>query len=169
MKLKSFVLSSLFLAIGFLLHQITPPFLFGMKPDFLLIMMFISIFLVDDHKLTTIVGIVSGILTAATTTFPGGQIPNLIDKIITCQVVYMLFKILKNRVNNNITIILVSFIGTFISGLVFLYSALIIVGLPVFFMTLLVAVVLPATLLNSVVSFFLFRLVNNALRYFMGN
>ena len=131
MKLKSFVLSSLFLAIGFLLHQITPPFLFGMKPDFLLIMMFISIFLVDDHKLTTIVGIVSGILTAATTTFPGGQIPNLIDKIITCQVVYMLFKILKNRVNNNITIILVSFIGTFISGLVFLYSALIIVGLPV--------------------------------------
>ncbi|PRR79186.1 putative tryptophan transport protein [Clostridium liquoris] len=169
MKLKSFVLSSLFLAIGFLLHQITPPFLFGMKPDFLLIMMFISIFLVDDHKLTTIVGIVSGILTAATTTFPGGQIPNLIDKIITCQVVYMLFKILKNRVNNNITIILVSFIGTFISGLVFLYSALIIVGLPVSFMTLLVAVVLPATLLNSVVSFFLFRLVNNALRYSMGN
>jgi hypothetical protein len=159
----------LFLAIGFLLHQITPPFLFGMKPDFLLIMMFISIFLVDDHKLTTIVGIVSGILTAATTTFPGGQIPNLIDKIITCQVVYMLFKILKNRVNNNITIILVSFIGTFISGLVFLYSALIIVGLPVSFMTLLVAVVLPATLLNSVVSFFLFRLVNNALRYSMGN
>lgn len=169
MKLKSFVLSSLFLAIGFLLHQITPPLLFGMKPDFLLIMMFISIFLVEDHKLAMIVGIVSGILTAATTTFPGGQIPNLIDKIITCQIVYMLFKILKNRVNNNTTIILVSFIGTFISGLVFLYSALIIVGLPVSFMTLVATVVLPATLLNSVVSFFLFRLVNNALRYSMGS
>ncbi|KAJ51790.1 ABC-type multidrug transport system fused ATPase/permease subunit [Clostridium tetanomorphum] len=167
MKLKNFVLSSLFLAIGFLLHQITPPFLFGMKPDFLLIMMFIAIFLVNDYKITLIVGIVSGILTAAATTFPGGQIPNLIDKIITCQMVYILFKTLKNKLNSNMNIIIVCIIGTFISGMIFLTSAFFIVGLPVSFGVLVLTVVLPATLINTVASFFLFKIVNTALRYSM--
>lgn len=169
MKLRNFVMSSLFLAIGFMLHQITPPLLFGMKPDFLLIMMFIAIFLVNDYKLTIMVGIVSGILTAAATTFPGGQIPNLIDKIITCQIVFMLFKMFKNKLNNNVVIILVSIIGTFISGMVFLTSAFFIVGLPVSFEVLVLTVVLPATLINAAASFFLFKIVNTALRYSMGN
>ena len=68
------------------------------------------------------------VLTAMTTTFPGGQLPNFIDKIITCQIVYILFKILDNKFRNNINIVLVSMIGTFYKldlyflGSAFLYS-----------------------------------------------
>src|SRR3712207_8592905 len=63
MKLKKFIMCALFLTMGFLLHQITPPILFGMKPDFLLIMMFIAIiFSGNDYKMILTVGIVSGIL-----------------------------------------------------------------------------------------------------------
>ncbi len=34
MNLKKMIICSLLLAIGLLLHQISPPLLFGMKPDF---------------------------------------------------------------------------------------------------------------------------------------
>ncbi|NME95657.1 ECF transporter S component [Clostridium cochlearium] len=165
MKLKDLVLTSVFLAIGFILHQVTPPLFLGMKPDFLLIMMFISIYLVDNYKTAMVIGLCSGVLTAMTTTFPGGQLPNFIDKIITCQIVYILFKILDNKFRNNINIVLVSMIGTFISGSIFLGSAFYIVGLPTSFKTLILSVVLPATLINACVSFLLFKIVLTALTY----
>ncbi|MCR1971370.1 tryptophan transporter [Clostridium cochlearium] len=165
MKLKDLVLTSVFLAIGFILHQVTPPLFLGMKPDFLLIMMFISIYLVDNYKTAMVIGLCSGVLTAMTTTFPGGQLPNFIDKIITCQIVYILFKILDNKFRNNINIVLVSMIGTFISGSIFLGSAFYIVGLPTSFKTLVLSVVLPATLINACVSFLLFKIVLTALTY----
>lgn len=165
MKLKSLSLSSVFLAIGFILHQVTPPLFLGMKPDFLLIMMFVSIYLVDNYKSAIIIGICSGVLTAMTTTFPGGQLPNFIDKIITCQIVYFLFKILNNKFRKNINIVIVSLIGTFISGSIFLGSAFYIVGISASFKTLLFSVVLPATLFNACVSFLLFKIVLTALTY----
>ncbi|BDR66424.1 tryptophan transporter [Clostridium tetani] len=165
MKLRDLVLTSVFLAIGFILHQITPPLFLGMKPDFLLIMMFISIYLVDNYKTTMVIGLCSGVLTAMTTTFPGGQLPNLIDKIATCQIVYLLFKILDNKFRKNINIVLVSIIGTFISGAIFLGSAFYIVGLPASFKTLILSIVLPATLFNACISFLFFKVVLTALTY----
>jgi hypothetical protein len=148
MNLRKLILCSLLLAIGMVLHQLVPPFLFGMKPDFLLSMMFIAIALSDDYKLTLLIGLAAGILTAATTTFPGGQIPNIIDKLITCNLVYFMFKALKNKFNNQIKMILISITGTLISGTVFLGSAFVIAGLPGPFLALMLAVVLPATLFN---------------------
>ncbi len=45
MKTKELVIMALFAAIGAALHSIIPPFLGGMKPDMMLIMMFMGILL----------------------------------------------------------------------------------------------------------------------------
>lgn len=148
MNLRKLIISSLLLAIGLVLHQIIPPILFGMKPDFLLSMMFISIALCDDYKMTIVIGLAAGALTALTTGFPMGQIPNIIDKIITSNVVYFLFKALNNKVNHQIKMGIISVIGTFISGTVFLGSAAILFTLPGPFFVLVVGVVLPAVAFN---------------------
>lgn len=159
MNLRKLILSSLLLAIGLVLHQIAPPILFGMKPDILLSMMFIAILLVDDYKTTLLVGLAAGILTAATTTFPGGQIPNVIDKLITCNLIYLFIKATKKVLNHQVQMFIASLVGTVISGTVFLGSALILVGLPGgnSFTALFLAVVLPATLVNTIACMFLYN------------
>jgi hypothetical protein len=162
MNLRKIILSSLLLSIGLVLHQLVPPILFGMKPDFLLSMMFIAIVLCDDYKLTIILGLAAGILTAATTTFPGGQLPNIIDKIITSNLVYLLFRILKNKVNDQLRISLISFIGTLVSGTIFLGTAYLLIGLPGPFFALIIGVVIPATVFNMTASIILYNAANTA-------
>ena len=162
MKLRKIILSSLLLSIGLVLHQLVPPILFGMKPDFLLSMMFIAIFICDDYKLSLVIGLAAGILTAATTTFPAGQLPNIIDKIITSNLVFLLFRVFK--FNNQLKICMVSFIGTIISGTVFLGTAYIIVGLPGPFLVLILGVVIPATAFNTAGSIVLYNAANTALK-----
>lgn len=162
MNLRKTILSSLLLAIGLVLHQLVPPFLFGMKPDFLLSMMFIAIILADDYRLTIIIGLAAGILTAATTTFPGGQIPNIIDKFITCNLVYFMLKLIKNTINSQIKIVIISLVGTLASGGVFLGAAFILVGLPGSFLALVIAVVLPAALFNMITSMILYNISYSA-------
>lgn len=162
MNLRKIILSSLLLSIGLVLHQLVPPILFGMKPDFLLSMMFTAIVLCDDYKLTLIIGLAAGILTAATTTFPGGQLPNIIDKIITSNLVYLLFRIFKNKINSQLKISLVSFIGTFVSGTVFLGTAYLLIGLPGPFLALILGVVIPATIFNMIASIILYNAANTA-------
>jgi hypothetical protein len=164
MNLRKLILSSLLLAIGMVLHQIVPPFLFGMKPDFLLSTMFIAIALSDDYKLTLLIGLTAGILTAATTTFPGGQIPNIIDKLITCNVVFLILKAVKNKFNNQIKMSLIAVLGTLISGTAFLGSAFVIAGLPGPFFALMLAVVVPATLFNLGACVILYNAANLAMK-----
>lgn len=164
MKLKKLLVSSLLLAVGLMLHQITPPLLMGMKPDFLLSMMFIAILISDDYKLTLTIGLAAGILTAMTTTFPGGQFPNIIDKILTCNFIFILTKALGDRLGNGIKIIIISVLGTFFSGIVFLLSASYLVGLPAPFLALILTVVLPASLLNTVFTTVLFNAVTLAMK-----
>jgi len=83
MKTNKIILTSLLLAIGLILHQITPGIILGMKPDLQLVFMILSIILTKNFKLALITGIAAGILCALTTTFPGGQLPNIVDKTIT--------------------------------------------------------------------------------------
>lgn len=149
MNLRKLVLSSLLLAIGLILHQIVPAIFMGMKPDFLLSMMFIAIFLGDDYKLALIVGAAAGIFTALTTTFPGGQVANIVDKLVTCNVVFILYKLTKNKLNSQIQMAIIAFIGTLVSGLVFLGTALLFFGLPAPFSALILTVVVPAALINT--------------------
>lgn len=165
MRVKSLVQTGLLLAIGYILHFITPGLAGGMKPDFLLIMLFVSIMLERNIKLTLIAGIGAGILAALSSTFPGGQIPNLIDKILSAFFVFGLVKLGDGRLNDKVFAGIVGLVGTLFSGLVFLSSAFLFVGLPVSFMILVTTVVIPAAAINTVAIAILYPLVKVAKRF----
>lgn len=164
MNIRKLTTNGLLLAIGALLHQITPAIFFGMKPDFSLIMLFVILMFNEDYKTCISAGIIAGILAAATTTFPGGQIPNVIDKIITTNIMFFAIKLVGNSINKQVKMILTTLIGTFISGTVFLTSALIIAGLPASFEILLLSVVLPACVVNTIMGMIVFNSLNIAMR-----
>ncbi|MGM7719333.1 tryptophan transporter [Metabacillus sp. Hm71] len=151
MNTRVLVILSLFAAIGAVLHMVIPPFYQGMKPDMMLIMMFIGILLFPSLKNVTLLGIVTGILSALTTQFPGGQLPNLIDKFITAFVFFGLLLAVKKIAQKVVTATVLTVIGTIVSGTIFLSSALVIAGLPegTAFTALFLTVVLPATLFNG--------------------
>lgn len=159
MKTNKIIITSLLLAIGLILHQITPGIFFGIKPDFLLVFMILSIILTKNFKVTFITGIVAGVLCALTTSFPGGQLPNIIDKVITSTIVYFIYKSYDS--NSSLRLTIIYFIGTMISGSIFLSSALILFGLPAPFFILFVSVVLPTSVLNSFMGFSLHKLIIN--------
>lgn len=159
MDLRKNIFSALLLALGFILHQIMPAAIGGMKFDIQLAMLFIIIAVNMDLKNTIVTSLAAGIITAFTTTFPGGQIPNVIDKIVTSLVVYILFKLLTKFLSKQVSVIVVGFVGTIISGTVFLYSALLIVGLPLPFMALFATVVLPTAMTNIFLSLVLYNIV----------
>lgn len=154
MKTKNMTTSAILLSIGLLLHYIIPgiPFLGGMKMDFLLAMMFISIFMQDDIKGVLAISLTAGIISALTTTFPGGQPANIVDKIITGPFVYYFYMMLQNVITKNkgITKLITSFISTIVSGSTFLIVALSINKLPLSFVTLFLTIVIPASILNTV-------------------
>ena len=159
MKTRKMIINAILLAIGALLHQITPALGLPIQPDFALTMLFIVLMINDDYKTAFIAGIIIGIFTAMTTKFPGGQVPNMIDKIVTANVVFVILKVLKGKFKNNITMAIVLPIGTLISGLVFLESAALIVGLPGAFTSLFMAAVVPAMILNLIVGLIVYKVV----------
>lgn len=162
MNIRKLVINSLLLAIGAILSQITPPIILGMKPDFSLALLFIIILLNNDYKTCICAGIVAGLLAALTTTFPGGQLPNIIDKIITTNVMFLFLMPIRNVLNNQTKILIVTAVGTIVSGTVFLTSAFFIVGLPASFRLLFMSIVIPACVINTVVSGILFKAINIA-------
>ncbi|MDZ7548204.1 tryptophan transporter, partial [Clostridium perfringens] len=74
MNVKRMMLNAILIAIGTLLHQITPALGLPMQPDFALAMLFIIIIINSDYKSALISSIIIGVLTALTTKFPGGQL-----------------------------------------------------------------------------------------------
>lgn len=150
MKIKDITLVALLLAIGAVLHQVSPPFFFGMRPDTLLAMFFVSLIVVKNNKIGFAAGVAAGLISALTTTFPGGQLANIIDKLVTTTVLLLLLSVLRNRLGQFSLSIVVAVIGTMVSGGAFLAAALFTVGLPAPFMALFTAVVLPATLFNAI-------------------
>ena len=163
MNTRKLTMSSLLLAVGLALHYMIPGILGSMKPDTLLSMMFIAILICDDYKSTLAIGIAAGILTAITTTFPGGQFPNIIDKFITAHVVFLLIKLLK-KVQPTVKVVIIAILGTLTSGTVFLSSALLIAPLPAPFTALFIAVVLPAVIANTVLSLIVYGVVNMTIK-----
>lgn len=83
MNTRTLVVLSLFIAIGAALHFIMPGIYLGMKPDTMLAMMFLGVVLFPGVKNVLVLGIATGVLAGMTSSFPGGQIPNIIDKPIT--------------------------------------------------------------------------------------
>ena len=152
---KQLVTNALLLAVGFILHYITPTLGLPMQIDFSLITLILVINLSKNHFSTCISsGIVTGIFAGLTTKFPMGLMPNILDKIVTTVFIYLLIKLLdKTALSSKIKAIAVNAVGTLVSGVVFLGSALILVGLPASFGLLFVTVVIPAIVVNTVVGF----------------
>ena len=150
------ILTSVLLAMGFVLHAIVPGF-FGMKFDLMLTFMFIAIMINPTIKNALLAGLLSGILTAMTTTFPGGQLPNMIDKLVTAFVVLALIKILAQIKVDSVKSAIIGFIGTAASGLVFLTSALLIVGLPAPLGILITTIVVPTAIANTIITVIVYK------------
>ena len=152
---KQLMINALLLAVGFILHYFTPAIGLPMQIDFSLITMILVITLNKNSFSTCVAGgIATGIFSGLTTKFPLGFIPNIIDKIVTTIAIYLLVKLLdKTALNSKIKAIVVSAVGTLISGTVFLCSALLLVGLPAPFSLLFVTVVIPATIVNTIAGF----------------
>lgn len=171
MNTKKLVLNSVLLGIGLVLHQIEPA-IFGVKPDMTLIMLFtIMILNKNDYKTCLICGIVTGIFSAMTTSFPGGQVPNMVDKIITTNIAFLIMMImyklpflnkLADRNQDFIVSIILMILGTATSGFIFLTSAQILVGLPgnMNLSALYAAVVLPAIAINLIVGCIIFKVIH---------
>ncbi|KDR93980.1 Tryptophan transporter TrpP [Peptoclostridium litorale DSM 5388] len=164
MNLKKNILTALLLAIGFILHQLVPGALGSMKFDIMLSVIFVSIFINSEFKNAVLTALLGGIITALTTTFPGGQLPNIIDKLVTCMVVFAMVKIAEKIKFNKISAGIIAFVGTIVSGSVFLYSALLIVGLPAPFGALFIGIVLPTAVTNIFVTVAVYGAVNMALK-----
>lgn len=162
MNLKNNIFTTLLLAIGLIMHQITPGILGGMKFDFLLIFMFAAILMNSSFKNVILTGLLGGLLSAMTTSFPGGQIPNMLDKVVTCLVVYALIKLFQGKAINDFTVGVIGGLGTFVSGMTFVVSAAYIVGLPVAMEALISGIVIPTSLVNIVGTIFIYRLVKIA-------
>ncbi|MCR4440548.1 MAG: tryptophan transporter [Peptococcaceae bacterium] len=177
MSLKDTLQIGLLLAIGYVLHLIVPGYGAGMKPDTILGMLFVIILMHRNFRVTLASGLCAGIIAALSTTFPGGQLPNIIDKTLTAMVVYFLALVIANplerlldkasvkfmgmtaSLGTFLSCGIIGFVGTIVSGTIFLGSALFIVGLPAPFAVLFYTVVIPTALANIVAVMVLYPLV----------
>lgn len=155
MKTRNLTISAIFMALGLVLHFLVPGIFFGVKPDFLLSMMFISLMVSTDIKEALIIGIAGGLMSALTTGFPGGQIPNFIDKMITTVVIFYIVKSMKN-VFSVPRVILIFALGTMLSGTLFLTIALTMIGQLNMFIPSYPAV-LVAMVVNAALGLFLYE------------
>ena len=155
MKTKQLVTNALLLAVGFILHAVTPVLGLQMQPDFSLITLILVITLNKNNFGSCIAaGIATGIFSGVTSKFPMGMIPNIIDKIITTIVVYLLIRLLdKTVLSSKVKAVVTNAIGTLVSGVVFLVSALLLTGLPTPFSVLFTTVVIPAITVNTIAGF----------------
>lgn len=166
---RDLVMSAVLLGIGFVLHAVTPPLFFGIKPDFMLACMFIAIIINPNLKNTVVTGVVAGIIAALTTGFPGGQLPSVIDKVVSALFVYSMLRMFATFISSaskkNGFVCIASFLGTIVSGVVFLGTALLMFGLPAPFSALFVTVILPTSLANTFVSIIIFKVFGSIKAY----
>ncbi|NLP49949.1 tryptophan transporter [Bacillus sp. RO1] len=163
MNTKTLVSLALLVGIGAVLHTVVPGVILGMKPDLALTMMFIGIMLFPEKKNVLLLGVTTGLISAMTTTFPAGQIPNIIDKPITAFIFFFLLLALKKLDKPLVKASVLTAIGTIISGVIFLFTALTLVGLPgeESFAFFFVTAVLPAVALNAIVMIIIYPIVTS--------
>ena len=164
MDLRKNILTALLIAMGYILHQVIPGTIGSMKLDIMLSFIFVALFINRDFKSAILTGLLGGGITALTTTFPGGQLPNIIDKLITSIAVYLLLRLLERVKFKQITAGIIAFIGTIISGSTFLYSALILTGLPAPFTVLFAGIVLPTAFANIFVTLIAYNAAKTAIK-----
>ncbi|RYL94508.1 tryptophan transporter [Sporolactobacillus sp. THM19-2] len=153
MELKKLIIVGLFLAIGAVLHAIVPGFFFGMKPDLMLVLLFLALYFFADYKSFLAIGLAAGILGALTTSMPAGQIPSVIDKFTTTVAVFFAYQLIASKMAGKtkyFTCLAISFLGTALSGAIFLGSMILLMNAPLSFPTLYLALVLPTAAFNMV-------------------
>ena len=164
---RKLTLNAILLAMGLVLHQVTPP-IFTIKPDTTMLFTLMVINR-DSYKTCLVAGIIAGIFAGMTSAFPGGQIPNVIDKFITTNIMFLVMtlsyklpfiKSLGDKVKDLIVTGIMMVVGTFVSGTIFLTAAQIIVGLPGNFTVLFMSVVVPAVAINLIVGVLIYKIVN---------
>ena len=166
MNTKNLVLMALLIGIGTALYVVVPGFVQGMKPDFILTMMFIGILLFPTLKETFLLGLSAGVLSGLFTQFPAGLIPNIVDKFVTAFVFLAVVFIAKKFASNMVvTTILVGF-GTLLSGVIFISVALFAMGTDVGqpFKILFTGVVLPAIAFNAVAFFIIYPIIKKLVK-----
>lgn len=154
------VLLSLLIGIGAVLHIFVPPILFGMKPDMLLIMMFLGIILFPRLPYVMLLSLVSGGIAALTTGIPGGQIANVIDKPLTALVFFGVFIALRKVVKTNILAPALTLMGTLLSGTIFLFVVVNLIGIVEgSFVALFFGLVLPTAAFNMIAMMVIYPIV----------
>ena len=154
--------NGILIALGVILHQITPPFL-GMQADFSLAIMFIIIVMNRDYKTTFVVGIVMGIFAALTTKTVGGQLPSIIDKFLSANLIFLMLIPIRSKLKDTYQVIISLFLGTIASGTILLASLSYLSGLPMAFSVLMLTVVIPTTAINCVLGTVLYKIVNTSM------
>jgi hypothetical protein len=166
MNTKNLVLMALLIGVGTALYIVVPGFVQGMKPDFILTMMFIGILLFPTLKETFLLGLSAGVLSGLFTQFPAGLVPNIIDKVVTAFIFFALVLVLKKVISNIAVSAILVGIGTLISGTVFLSVALLVMGTDVgsTFAVLFVGVVLPTIAFNVVTFLIIYPIITKLLK-----
>lgn len=166
MNTKNLVLMALLVGVGAALYVVTPGMVNGMKPDFMLTMMFIGILLFPTVKETFLLSLATGVLSGLFSTFPAGYIPNIIDKAVTGFVFLAAVIVLKKVVSTiPVSAVLVG-LGTILSGSVFLSVALFVFNANVgaTFAVLFAGVVLPALAFNIVAFVIIYPIVTKLVK-----
>lgn len=164
MNTKNLVLMSLLIAVGAALYLVIPGYNGGMKPDFMLTMMFIGILLFPQVRNVFLLAGTTGIISGIFSSFPGGFIPNVIDKFITAFVIYAVIITFKKVAGNLIASTVIAGIGTVLSGSIFLSIAIFLLGADLPFTGLFLTVVLPAVAMNGIAFFIIYPIVTGLVR-----
>lgn len=166
MNTKNLVLMALLVGVGAALYLIIPGYGEGMKPDFMLTMMFIGIILFPTFKETLLLAITTGVLSGLFSTFPGGFFPNIIDKVITGIVFFVIVMAVRSLIQKIAVGTVLVGLCTILSGTIFLSMASVLVGLPggSAFSALFVAVVLPGVVLNAIAFIIIYPIITNLLK-----
>ncbi len=159
MNTKNLVLMALLVSVGAALYVMIPGFNGGMKPDFMLTMMFIGILLFPQAKNVFLLAVTTGVISGLFSTFPGGFFPNVIDKFITAFIFLAAVVIFKKLMGKLPATIVLSALGTMLSGAIFLSVAIFIIGVEIPFGPLFITVVLPAALMNAIAFAFIYPII----------
>ncbi|NLY20054.1 MAG: tryptophan transporter [Tissierellia bacterium] len=157
MKTKEITFSAIMLAIGTMLHLVFPGMILGITPDFILPSLFIAMSIKPTFKKSLALGLTAGCLAALITTAPGGQISNIIDKLITSMVIFFIMKNVYRYKMDNVKMGSIVFVGTLISGMVFLYTMKLLYGLDASIITILAVTVVPAAIMNTFIGLIMYN------------
>lgn len=164
MKTKNLVLMAMLVAVGAALYLVIPGINGGMKPDFMLTMMFIGILLFTTLRDTFLLSLTTGVLSGLFTTFPAGFVPNMIDKLVTGLLFFVAVVALRKVARGVAAGTVLTAVGTAVSGAIFLAAAIFVTGFEGLFTEMFIIVVLPAMAINAVAFFIIFPIITNLVK-----